>query len=153
MDLLGLTWIEDSEMAKFFVRSISIGAAVVASFAIASAGQADEPPISESAEVPKAVDEIFFGATGPYSNNRTLGGQLGTLFGAGGFSEQRTLRDANAINETYNYLLDLQTMSDPTIRVPDLANPYETTVQYLPIGQAGGAISGSEFIFETGPIP
>jgi hypothetical protein len=140
-------------MVKRVLRSLSATAAIAATCAIAPASLAVEPPTSESAAVPVAVNEIFFGATGPYSNNRTVGGQLATMFGAGGFSEQRTLRDVNAITDMYVYLLDQQSLSDPTIRVPDLPNPYETTILYLPTGLPIGGASGSEFIFETGPIP
>ncbi|MEM9116776.1 MAG: hypothetical protein AAGD09_02720 [Cyanobacteria bacterium P01_F01_bin.56] len=134
-------------MAKFLVRTLTLTATVVSAVAIASTVQADEPPTTQSAYVPEAVNEIFFSNGGSYNQNRSLGGQLGTMFGVGGFPEEDIMNDGYAIFDAYNYLMEEQTQSDPTIRVPDLMNPYTTSVQFLPTA-SGGAISGSEFIFE-----
>jgi hypothetical protein len=117
--------------------------------AITSVAQAqDTPPTSNSAYVPTAVNEIFFGNTGSYNINRSTGGELSTLFGVGGFPENDIKQDAYDVFEAYNYLLFLQSRTDPTIRVPDLVNPYQTSVQLLPSGSSAGMVSGSEFIFE-----
>ena len=134
-------------MAKFLVRTLTVTAAVVSAVAIASTAQADEPPMSSSAYVPTAMNEIFFSNGGSYNQNRSLGGQLSTMFGVGGFPEEAVMEDAYALFDAYNYLLEEQTQSDPTIRVPDLMNPYSTSLQFLP-SASDGAISGSEFIFE-----
>jgi hypothetical protein len=149
----GRQWIEDSEMAKLWVRACSTMVAIAASMAVTSAGSANEPPTAESAEIPKAMNEIFFSHWGPYSNTRTLGGQLNILFGFGGFPERRIQKDADAVGNATAYLLEQQATAGPTLRVPDLLNPYETSVQYLPAAPSGGAISGSEFIFESGLTP
>lgn len=143
-----IQWIEECEMAKFLIRSLTATAAIIASVAIASSAQADEPPTSESAYVPRAMNEILNTNSGTYINNRSTPGQLGTMFGVGGFPEQDIMKDAYAVHDTYVYLLDQQTRTDPTIRVPDLLNPYNTSVQLLPSGVSTGAISGSEFVFE-----
>jgi hypothetical protein len=136
-------------MAKFLIRSLSATTAVLASVAIASTVHAqDTPPTSNSAYIPTAVNEIFFGNTGPYNVNRSLGGELGTMFGVGGFPENDITQDGFDVFEAYNYLLFQQSQTDPTIRVPDLANPYQTSVQFLPTGSSAGMVSGSEFIFE-----
>ncbi|MEM1311702.1 MAG: hypothetical protein AAF892_18375 [Cyanobacteria bacterium P01_D01_bin.71] len=134
-------------MAKFLVRTLTATIAVASVMAIAPATPADEPPTSESAYVPYAMDEIFFSNGGSYNKNRSISGQLGTMFGVGSFPEEAIMEDAYAIFEAYQYLLEQQTRTDPTLRVPDLANPYSTSVQFLPAA-ADGAVSGSEFIFE-----
>lgn len=134
-------------MVKYLLRSLTISAVIVATGAIATTAWAGEPPGAESAYPPDALNEIFFGNRGPFSANRSIGGELGVMFGIGGFPEQGIMEDASTINTTYNYLLELQTRSDPTIRVPDLTNPYFTSVQFLP-ASTDGVISGSEFIFE-----
>lgn len=136
-------------MAKFFLRSLSAAAAIVAGVAIASSAHAQsEPPTSQSANVPTAINEIFFGNTGSFNINRSLGGQLGTMFGVGGFPERDIMQDGYDIYEAYNYLMFQQTRLDPTIRVPDLVNPYDTSIQFLPTGTSAGMVSGSEFVFE-----
>lgn len=136
-------------MAKFLLRSLSATAAVLASAAIATVAQAqDTPPTSNSAYIPTAVNEIFFGNTGSFNINRSMGGELNTLFGVGGFPENNITQDAYDLFEAYNYLMFHQNQTDPTIRVPDLTNPYQTSVQFLPTGSAAGMVSGSEFIFE-----
>lgn len=134
-------------MAKFLVRTLTATVAAVSAMAISTVARADEPPTAESAYIPDAVNEIFFSNGGSFNQNRSLGGQLGTLFGVGGYPEENVMEDGYAIFEAYNYLLTQQTQSDPTLRVPDLMNPYATSVQFLPTG-TDGPISGSEFIFE-----
>ncbi|MGD1944179.1 MAG: hypothetical protein ACFB0G_23020 [Leptolyngbyaceae cyanobacterium] len=147
MSVCFIQWIEECEMAKFLIRSLTATAAIIASVAIASSAQADEPATSESAYIPRAMDEIFYTNSGSYINNRSIPGQLGTMFGVGGFPEQDIMDDAYAVHDTYVYLLDQQTRTDPTIRVPDLLNPYTTSVQFLP-SASGEAVSGSSFVFE-----
>jgi hypothetical protein len=135
-------------MAKFVVRSFSAATAVVASLAVSAIAYAqDSPPTSNSAYIPKAMDEIFFGNTGSYNINRSIGGELDFMFGTSGFRENGITQDAYDIFEAYNYLLYEQTQADPTIRVPDLMNPFDTSVQFLPTGSSTN-VSGSEFVFE-----
>lgn len=134
-------------MAKNLFRAASAAAVVLASMAIAATAHADEPPTSESAYIPTAMDEIFFKNTGSYNINRSIGGELGTMFGVGGFPEQNILEDGYAVLNAYEYLLEQQARVDPTIRVPDLVNPYSTSILYLP-SSSPGVVSGSEFIFE-----
>lgn len=134
-------------MAKFSVRTLTVTVAAMSAVAIASAARADEPPTTESAYIPEAVNEIFYSYGGSFNQNRSLGGQLGTIFGIGGYPEENVMEDGYAIFEAYDYLLRQQNQLDPTLRVPDLMNPYTTSVQFLPAAP-GGPISGSEFIFE-----
>ncbi|MGF1461436.1 MAG: hypothetical protein ACFBSG_20720 [Leptolyngbyaceae cyanobacterium] len=134
-------------MANFLVRTLTATAAAVSAIAIAAVAQADEPPTAESAYIPDAVNEIFFSHGGSYNINRSLGGQLGTMFGVGGYPEENIMKDGYAVFDAYNYLLLQQTQLDPTIRVPDLVNPYTTSVQFLPAAP-DASLSGSEFIFE-----
>lgn len=134
-------------MANCIFRSITATAAVVSVVAIASPIRADEPPTAQSARIPEAMTEIFFSYGGSFNINRSLGGQLGTMFGVGGYPEEDIMNDGYAISEATQYLLEQQNRTDPIIRVPDLMNPYDTSVQLLPT-PAAGAVSGSEFIFE-----
>jgi hypothetical protein len=104
------------------------------------------------------MEEIFFGNSGTYFYNRTAWRQANFILGFGGFDsaaypEREIEWDAEAIHRAYLYLMDEQNTSDPTIRVPDLYNPYNTSVQLLPTTQFGGRVSGSEFVFERMPLP
>lgn len=135
-------------MAKLLLRSFAMTAAIAACCGIATTASAQEPPSSMSANIPTAIDEIFFGNSGPYPENRTLQSELNFILGLGGFPEHRVLRDATAVHKASVYLLNQQSMVDPTIRVPDLFNPYQTSVQFLPASQVSGQATGSEFVFE-----
>ena len=136
-------------MAKLLVRSLSATAAIAASFTIASAATAQTSPTVVGGEVPEAIDEILNRNTGPYSDNRSIFSYVNLITGSAGFPERRVLRDANALHEASRFLLEEQATSTPTIRVPDLFNPYNTSVQFLPAGQPNVFLSGSEFVFET----
>ncbi|MEL6382695.1 MAG: hypothetical protein AAFQ89_09510 [Cyanobacteria bacterium J06626_18] len=141
-------------MAKLFVRSLTATAVIAASFAVASAAMAQNAPSSRSGDVPEAINEIYYGNTGPYSNNRSVFSYGNLILGTGGFPERRVMRDARAVSEAIYFLMEEQATSTPTIRVPDLFNPYNTSVQFLPAGQPNVFLSGSEFIFETSlPTP
>ena len=138
-------------MATCWSYSFGIGAAISTLLAVMVPAQANEPPTSESAYIPRAVDEVLFTNYGPFSNERGLGGQLQFILGTGGFPERRIALDADAIYDQYQYLLELQSRTDPTIRVPDLTSPYNTRLQYLPLGTTSGVVSGSDFVFESTP--
>lgn len=139
-------------MAKLLVCSMGALTAIGMSFAIAPATFAqEEPPTSESADVPTALNEIYFDNSGPFFRNRTRRNLVDFIFGFRRFSERDVSRDTEAIEAAAYFLLEDQTTSDPTIRVPDLFNPYDTSVQFLPASQRTNQVSGSEFIFEPGP--
>lgn len=140
-------------MAKLIIRALGVTTALAATFGVALTASAQDAPPSISGDVPEAIDEIFFNKVGPYDSNRSIFSYSNFLSGLRGFPERRILLDATAINEATVFLLEEQSELDPTIRVPDLANPYTTSVQFLPGLQSSGQISGSEFIFEPALFP
>ena len=89
--------------------------------------------------------------SGDYYTHRTKFSQLNFITGLGGFADQRVNRDAAATSEAFKELLILQTQNTPTVRVPDLPNPYTTSVQLLPASQFNSRVVGSELNFE--PLP
>lgn len=117
---------------------------VVGSFA--STAHAQEPE-----RVLDAIENITEQRSGDYFRNRSFGGQMSFLTGLGGFSEQRLTRDAAAFTGTVDELWVLQTQNTATVRVPDLPNPYTTSVQLLPTSQFNSRVVGSELNFE--PLP
>lgn len=132
-------------------------AAITTALALVSSASAQEAPRSHSSSVPEAVLEIYHGNRSTYFDNRTAWRQASHILGFGGFDsagfpERETEWDAEAINRAHIYLMAVQNTSDPTIRVPDLYNPYNTSIQLLPVSQFGNRISGSEFVYERFPM-
>lgn len=82
--------------------------------------------------VPQAFDRILSNASGDFFDNRSTVGQTANLLGIGGFPERQMERDAQALGVAHRDLMILQNTLDPTIRVPDLANPYSTTLLLTP---------------------
>lgn len=132
-------------------------AAIAATTAWGMPATAQDAPRTEAANIPTAMEELFFGNSGTYFYNRTAWRQANYILGFGGldsaaFPEREIEWDAEAIHRAYLYLMNEQNSSDPTIRVPDLYNPYNTSVQLLPTAQYGSRVSGSEFVFERIPF-
>ena len=98
-----------------------------------------------------AVEDITERRSGDYFDNRSFVGQKSFISGLGGFSEQRHIRDAAAFSGAVEELWMLQTQNTATVRVPDLPNPYTTSVQLLPTSQFNSRVVGSELNFE--PLP
>lgn len=124
----------------------------------APAGLAQETEHRSTTSIPEALNEVFFGYGGTHFDNRTIGRQFTFIFGPGGwdsarFPEREIEWDGDAVHRTYQSLLTLQTTLDPTIRVPDLPSPFSTTLMLLPSYQSSGPVVGSEFIYETMPLP
>jgi hypothetical protein len=95
--------------------------------------------------IPEAIDDLLTQSSGTYFENRTLGRQAASIFGFG-FREREIDWDAATVSQEFNALMRFQNTSDPTIRVPDLATPFTTSLLTMPSGQA--PTLGTEFIFE-----
>ncbi|NJL85047.1 MAG: hypothetical protein HC886_02235 [Leptolyngbyaceae cyanobacterium SM1_1_3] len=134
-------------------------ATIGTSMGMATAAIAQEVgPRTESALIPEAVNEISYGNSGTYFENRTPWRQFSYIFGPGGFGsaafpESEIERDAEAVNQVYEYLMAEQTRNDPYLRTPDLRNPYNSSVLLLPVSQQDSRVVGSEFVFERLPLP
>lgn len=105
----------------------------------------------EADTVLDAVEDVSTRRSGNYYRHRRNLSELNFILGLGGFPDQRINRDAAALSEAYEELMMLQTQNTPTVRVPDLPNPYTTSVQLLPASQFNSRVVGSELNFE--PLP
>jgi hypothetical protein len=74
-----------------------------------------------------------------------MGRQGGRIVGFG-FPDRELEWDANATATAFQELMLLQNTADPTLRVPDLANPYNSSLLTMPSSQV--PLVGTEFIFE-----
>jgi hypothetical protein len=140
-----------------------LGALVLAtaSTVVASAATAQNDPSSfepiRLETIPEAFDRSFFQDSKDSYYNRSIPGQIRSIFGLGipgraGFPELAMERDAERTFKLYREVLDQQVSSDPIIRTLDLANPFNTTLrQQSGPRRFGGRVEGSEFILQTPP--
>ena len=101
--------------------------------------------------IPEVIDRISEQRSGNYYSNQSFFSQFGQITGLGGFPEHRMNRDTAAVSGTVKELMMLQTQNTPTMRVPDLPNPYTPSVQLMPTSQFNSRVIGSELNFE--PLP
>ncbi|MBE9155520.1 hypothetical protein IQ265_01510 [Nodosilinea sp. LEGE 06152] len=117
--------------------------ALLAAAVIAPAGHAQD---TASQTIPDALNDLGTTYSGDYFRNRGIVRQGKRIIGLD-FPERALEWDANATSAAVRDILLLQTTSDPTIRVPDLANPYSSSLLTSPSSSV--PYVGSEFIFET----
>ncbi|MEM9092728.1 MAG: hypothetical protein AAGC93_28870 [Cyanobacteria bacterium P01_F01_bin.53] len=139
------------------IKGLVFGAAVAIATLSAMTARANaqnatftEPTVLET------LDDISTRHSGDYASDRSIFRQTAHFFGLGvpgrtAFPELELDRNSNGLLEAYNELTFLQTRNTPTIRVPDLANPYNTSLQLLPSAQSGVRAVGTELNFE--PLP
>lgn len=99
--------------------------------------------------IPDAINDLMSTYSGTYFENRSIARQTQLVLGLS-FRDREIDWDANAINQAYQDLMVLQNTLDPFLRVPDLPNPYNTSLLTMPGGQ--GSTVGTEFIFESMPL-
>ncbi|HIK46349.1 MAG TPA: hypothetical protein IGR64_15930 [Leptolyngbyaceae cyanobacterium M65_K2018_010] len=112
----------------------------------APAGFAQQTSSTPPETIPEAFDRLVSTYSGTYFENRSLGRQLGNIFGFG-FPERELDWDGHATAVTYRDMMQLQNTAGPTLRVPDLATPYSTSLLTMPSSRA--PYVGTEFIFES----
>ena len=129
--------------------------AIAALSTMASRANAQTATLSEPT-VLETMDDIQTRHSGDYSSDRSSFRQLAHYFGLGlpggsAFPELELDRNSDGLLEAYNELLFLQGRNTATIRVPDLPNPYSTSLQTMPGAQSRGRVVGTELNFE--PLP
>jgi hypothetical protein len=115
-------------------------------------------PVVLGSPVDVMIDELYH--FGPDSFNApTLKEQWRVIFGTGEnnligegqYPENSVRRDLQLFNPIWLDALEQQTMSDPFIRVPDLVNPYNSSLMTLPSPEASSRVVGSELVYERLP--
>jgi hypothetical protein len=109
----------------------------------APSGQAQEASVQT---IPDAFDDVTSTYSGTFVENRTITRQFNRIIGFG-FPERELEWDSDATAAAVRDVFLLQNTADPTIRVPDLLNPFTTTLLTMPSSQT--PYVGSEFIFES----
>jgi len=131
-------------------KGIAIGTLLGMASAVATTATFTPAAIAQET-VLDAVEDISKHRSGNYYTHRSTFSQIGFITGLGGFPENRINADAAALEEALHELMVLQTQNTPTVRVPDLPNPYTSSVQLLPTSQINSRVIGSELNFE--PLP
>jgi hypothetical protein len=118
-------------------------ALLVAAAVVAPPGHSQE---TSPQTVPDALDELTTTYSGDYFRNRGMTRQAKRIVGLG-YPERELEWDSNATAEAVRDLWMLQSTADPTLRVPDLATPFTTSLLTMPSSSRPSV--GSEFIFES----
>lgn len=118
-------------------------ALLAAAAVIAPAGHSQE---TSPQTVPDALDELITTYSGDYFRNRGITRQAKRIVGLS-FPERELDWDSDATAEAVRDLWVLQAAADPILRVPDLANPFTTSLLTMP--SSSRPTVGSEFIFES----
>ncbi|MGB7084497.1 MAG: hypothetical protein WBD47_03010 [Phormidesmis sp.] len=134
-----------------FLRAIRLGAASVSVIGAIATAAILTPAATAQETVLEAVENISEHRSGDYYTHLSNFSKIGFITGLGGFADQRVNADAAALSEAFRELMVLQTQNTATVRVPDLPNPYTSSVQLLPTSQINSRVIGSELNFE--PLP
>lgn len=111
---------------------IAIASATLTSVKPAQAERIRFHPVADT------FNQQFFQSSGDFYYNVSLQGYFGDYLGIGSpsgivaFPEKEIERDANRINGFYRQMMQRQVSSDPILRVPDAANPFDSSVMALP---------------------
>ncbi|NJM57226.1 MAG: hypothetical protein HC857_07030 [Synechococcales cyanobacterium RU_4_20] len=142
---------------KAAFKLLTVGLAVVAASALAPRFVAAQE-IPETTAVRDALTGAFFDDSRDFYGNQTAVRRMRESFGTGrnifrrgNYAEINVERDAKRVNAVYNRLMQEQVASDPTLRVIDLPNPFETSLLVEPSLYTNQA-TGTEFVFERSPI-
>ena len=142
-------------MGVSFKGFISTSVAMIAvSTTLATAAPAQ---VQTGKPLNEAANDIIRNESGDAFRNTSLGRQFQFILGIGGltsagFPDLEIVRDAEAFHQAYLDWSALQNTSDPYLRVPDLRNPYNTSIQLMPTSQVNSRVIGSELVFERLPI-
>ncbi len=123
-------------LSKSFGRFTLSLLTVVATFGFH--GKAYSSPAEELVTSPLSVDELITRLynyhSGDFFEQSSIEGQLNNIFGVGAFPHFRWFPDKNVINDGHllslvirDYFRQLQE-NGPTLRTPDLANPFNTSL-------------------------
>lgn len=120
-------------------------------FAKSAIAQTNPSTIGTGESIPDAINRAFFSDSGDIYRNASIRRQAQFLFGIGtparsAFPENEIRRDAERIEGIYRNLLEQQVSSDPTIRTPDLTNPFNTSLNLLGTNQR---VFGGDLLLES----
>ncbi|MFO8040563.1 MAG: hypothetical protein R6U67_14095 [Sodalinema sp.] len=96
--------------------------------------------------LPNAFERAFLEHSRDFFTNRSIPSQIDSLFFA--FPENDIARDGELLNVLYRDVMLQQLTNDPFMRTPDLANPYNTSIDTMNRSGQSSPIRGSEFFLD-----
>jgi hypothetical protein len=124
---------------------------VAAGVATVPAAQAQEGVVFRPREtVDNAVDRTFFRNSESIIDTNSSFKAIQSMIGTFKYPENAIAKDGKDIHGLYRYLLNRQSLDDPTIRTADLSSPFTMSVQTLPTYKPGMRSSG-DFVFDRNP--
>ena len=127
---------------------LSAVSAICAPVPKVAANPSNVPP-NRYETIPQVFENTFFRNDRDAFTNRSIWRQINYLIGP--FPENEINRDAKNVHNLYVELLEQQVSSDPIIRTPDLANPFNTSLLQLPSVNVKRPVVGTEFIYQEQP--
>ncbi|NJM45114.1 MAG: hypothetical protein HC860_02295 [Alkalinema sp. RU_4_3] len=119
--------------------------------AIVPATQAQEGVVFRPREtVDNAMDRTFFRNSESIIDTNSSFKAVQSMIGTFKYPENAIAKDGKDVHGLYRYLLNRQSLDDPTIRTADLNNPFNLSVQTLPTYKPGMRSSG-DFVFDRNP--
>ncbi|KOR37194.1 MULTISPECIES: hypothetical protein [Planktothricoides] len=76
--------------------------------------------------IPDAFESSFYGFRGRYGFRTSIFGEVAQRFFF--YPDNSIVGDSNRVADTYREVMDVQTMSDPFIRTPDLESPFNRSL-------------------------
>lgn len=76
--------------------------------------------------IPDAFESSFYGLRGRYGFRTSVFGELVQRFFL--YPDNAIVGDSNRVADLYRDVMDVQTMSDPFIRTPDLESPFNRSL-------------------------
>ncbi len=137
------------------LASLLVGSTIGLSAGAASAQDMNGELFRPQETPQEAMEREFYDHDKSTLKSRDLGGVLDPahLIGLPGYNDNQILLDAKSVNRMHRYLQEQQTYSNPTLRVPDLMSPFNTSVQLLPAQTGISPISNGAPGFERPPVP
>jgi len=132
-------------MGKRFYGVLGILSLAVAAVPITAVGWMDAASAQEVAQartrravevpptIPEAFEDAFFSNSGSFFDSHGILPSLGLIFGIPHYPENAITRDGHRVHRLYRDVLQQQVASDPTIRTPDLPNPFSGSVLTTPL--------------------
>lgn len=114
---------------------VGIATAAIASLgfmgnAIAQERSQDPPDTVEIQPIDEAFIDAFYTRGGSFFENREFPRAFTWFLGP--FPENDITGDARSLHRVYNIVIEQQGQSDPFIRTPDLANPFDSSLLLTP---------------------
>lgn len=108
-------------------RNCLIGAlAVLSAATIITPSKAIAQSDENVRSIPDAFENAFYGFRGRYGFRTSVSGEILQRFFL--YPDNAIVGDGNRVEDLYREVMNVQTLSDPFIRTPDLESPFDRSL-------------------------